>query len=113
MSNVLTNPLVVNAPVLPTISTTFVCGEDPIKKLPLFTIFAAVLVKLAVELIAVADIISPTILGAVRFPVTSPVETAKSVPLKVMADKTPASMSAIITSVEAVSYTHLRAHETV
>ena len=44
LSNVLTNPLVVNAPLLPTISTTFVCGEDPIKKLPLFTIFAAVLV---------------------------------------------------------------------
>ena len=102
MSNVLTNPLVVNAPVVPTISTTFVCGEDPIKKLPLFTIFAAVLVKLALELIVFNAATSPTIEGAVNDPVTSAVATHKSVPEKVTADKIPASISAIITSVEAI-----------
>ena len=107
LSNVLTNPLVVNAPVLPTISTTFVCGEDPIKKLPLFTILSAVEVILVLELIVVSDTISPTILGAVKFPVTDPVATSRSVPEKVRADKIPASMSAIITSVEAIVWTKI------
>ena len=102
MSRVLTNPLVVNAPVPITTSNTFVSGVDPIKKLPLFTILVAVVVKLAVEFICTNVAVPPVILGAVNTQVTSPLETLKSVPLKVTADKTPVSITETIMYVAAI-----------